>query len=87
MKKDSTNVISFALIVMGIYLIWCGFTDRNPITVLKVIMVGDYKHIPLAGSWAIEHKKLVIGGGTFPALPNNTTVPPSNNSGPTGIIA
>lgn len=85
------NVMSLTLVVFGVYLIWCGFTDRSPLDVLKAIMQGDYKNLPEAGSWSSG--PLVIGGGTFPPLPGTSTTPPTpqpkpkGNSGPPDVMA
>lgn len=79
MNKSGLNVTSLSLISAGVFMIWCGFTNRNPIEVMKSIMSGDYKNLPKAGSWATP---LAIGGGTFPKLPSdqpkNDTPPPPN---------
>jgi hypothetical protein len=81
------NVMSLTMVTAGVYLIWCGFTDRSPLEVLKTIMQGDYKHLPESGSWSSG--KLVIGGGTFPPLPGSTNPPaptPKGNSGPPDVM-
>jgi hypothetical protein len=82
MNKSGLNVMSLSLITMGVYLIWCGFTDRNPVDVLKSIMTGDYKHIPASGTWG---HPLAVGGGTFKPFPESTpTTPPPND--PPGVM-
>jgi len=79
--KGGLNVVSLSLITIGIMLIWCAFTDRNPVDVLKALAKGDYKGIPDSGSWG---HPLVIGGGTFPPLPGSNKTSPKKTPPATG---
>lgn len=79
MGKSGLNVTSLSLISIGVFMIYCGFTDRNPVEVLKAIMTGDYKNLPKSGTWG---HPLVIGGGTFPPLPGSDKTPPKDSTPP-----
>lgn len=43
------NVVSLFLLSMGVFLIWCAITNRNPLEVGRAAFTG--KAIPAKGSW------------------------------------
>lgn len=46
------TVFNLGMLTAGVYLIWCGVTDRNPVEVARSALTG--KGIPERGSWGGE---------------------------------
>lgn len=83
MNKSGLNVTSLSLITIGVFMIYCGFTDRSPVEVLKAVMSGDYKNLPASGSWS---HPFATGGGKFKPLPGSDKTAPKDTPPPNVMV-